>query len=140
ASRARAITSSRSPSNAGSARWAWLSMKRVMKRKNRRGGGGSAIVQWPSAAGDHVVRATLPTLFGNRSSGPLSLGARGSRPLALDPEQQGRGNIDGAERSGEDTEGHHPRERPDDLTREDQERERRSQRGRVREDRPWQRL
>src|SRR4029079_1400247 len=63
-----------------------------------------------------------------------------ARPLALDPQEDRASDVDRAEGTGDDTEEHDPRERTNDLAREDQQRQRRGGNGDVREDGPRQRL
>src|SRR5690348_10606826 len=141
---ARATTSSRSASNAGSARCAWLSMNSMAERREpprpRRFSnitrGGSAL----SPARDRTLGARATPLLGHGAGCPFLLAARGARPFALDPEEQRACDIDRAERAGENSERHDPGEWPNHLTGEQEEGERGGERRRMRQHGPGQRL
>src|SRR5947209_11013215 len=69
----------------------------------------SAFVKLSSTSGDGTLLAGTLAPFGDSAGGSaLPFGAGRPRPFALDPEQQRAGDVNRAERSGEDTEGHDP--------------------------------
>src|SRR5690349_1662194 len=105
------------------------------KRTAARGGGSS------SSAAHHLgARAlSLATPFFSKCFA-RTLRVFLARPFPLDPEEKRTSDVDGAERSGEDSERHDPRERPNHLASEDEQREGGGQRGGVCQHRARQRL
>src|SRR5262252_8631647 len=120
AARAFSITASRSASNAGSARWAWLSRNAVMKARTAARGGGSE----RSSSRTDGRRPFAPPLFGEGAGRSLLVGRSRAGPAVLDVEQDRAGDVDRAERSGEDTERHDPGERANDFTGKEEQRQR----------------
>src|SRR3954453_19076641 len=88
-------------------------------------------------AGTRSRTLTL-AIFGERTRGSLRVFL--TWPLALDPQEKRAGDVDRAERSGKDAECHDPRERSNDLTREEEQRECGGKGRGVREDGTRQRL
>src|SRR5689334_19027177 len=96
------------------------SRKACDEKKNRRP---RAAVRSMSAAGHLGTRAfSLATPF-FRECLARALRVFLARPFPLDPEEERAGDVDGAERSGEDSERHDPREWPNHLASEEEKRE-----------------
>src|SRR5688500_12204796 len=138
AARARSMTPSRSASNAGSARWAWLSTKVVIETRPPPGGGGRIAVS---------ARGRLPGSDGRLALARRGRTARRAAPLrhgvgtlALDPQQNRAGDEDRAEGADDDAEEEDPGERPQHLAAEDDEGEQTGDDRRARHDRSRQRL
>src|SRR5688572_3560768 len=92
--RARSITCSLSPSNAGSARWTWLSTNVAMERLAR------GHRSW------RLLPDVLLALFGQCPLHALAL-AIPARPLLLEQQQDRRSDVDRAECADDDAEQQH---------------------------------
>src|SRR6185503_1388102 len=85
-------------------------------------------------------RTLATTALGQRARRTLVLGVRCTRPATLDVEEDRTSDVDRAERTGEHTERHDPRERADYFAGEEQQRQRRREHGGMRQHRARQRF
>src|SRR5215218_2946618 len=127
ASRARRSTRSRSSSNEALARWAWLSTKGIMSDEPPRGArrfGCCRLARRVHGVG-RCGGARASRAFLAPGGAALGSGGQLARELALDPEEQRAGDVDGAEGRDDDAERHDPGEGADHLAGEEKKRERR---------------